>query len=83
MKHGRRRDTKVKVIGMHLDVPKWRNSGKKRIVDSREEGGWMGEERTEWWITELEEAFMGGEMLLMEAVSDTQPHVLVFYCPVG
>lgn len=58
MKHGRCRDTKVKAIGWHLEVPKW-SSGKKRIVDSREEGGWMGKEKTE-----LEEAFMGGEMLL-------------------
>lgn len=31
----------------------------------------------------LEEAFMGGEMLLMGAVSVKQLHVQVFYCPVG
>lgn len=82
MKHGRCRDTKVKVRGWHLDVPKW-SSGKKRIVDSREGGGWMRKERIEWRMTELEEAFMGGEMLLMGAVSAIQLHVLVFYCPVG
>lgn len=82
MKHGRCRDTKVKIIGWHLDVPKW-SSGKKRIVDSREGGGWMQKERIEWRITELEEVFMGGETLLMGAVSVIQLHVLLFYCPVG